>query len=216
MASLWKRLKSSIQADLHGVLDEREQKNPIGTLSQILRECEKETEKVKKLIERQYLLKDEFTKEYEEAVRMAEKRKHQAEVALNAGEEELYKFAQAEITHYEERANRAKAATQTCVKQIEELERKFAEMQHKLKDMYLKRLELMGKENVANAHYRFQKLLDESSAEYSSSTVFSEVERHIASIEQRVNTKYLHHTIDAKIAQLEKMNNEVSNVEQKA
>ena len=75
MANLFTRIKNTILADLHNVLDEKEQKNPIALLNQYLRECEQETEKVRKLLERQYKLKDEFTREYQNAVSLAAKRK---------------------------------------------------------------------------------------------------------------------------------------------
>ncbi len=108
MANLFTRIKNTILADLHNVLDEKEQKNPIALLNQYLRECEQETEKVRKLLERQYKLKDEFTREYQNAVSLAAKRKSQAEIAANANETELYQFALNEQQQYEERASRLK------------------------------------------------------------------------------------------------------------
>ena len=68
MANLFSRIKNTVLADLHDALDHKEQKNPIALLNQYLRECEQETEKVRKLLERQYQLKDEFTREYRQAV----------------------------------------------------------------------------------------------------------------------------------------------------
>ena len=74
-------------------MDQKEQKNPIALLNQYLRDCEQETEKVRKLLERQYQLKTEFTREFNQATELVAKRKHQAEVASNAGETELFQFA---------------------------------------------------------------------------------------------------------------------------
>lgn len=42
-------------------------------LNQYLRECEVETEKVRKLVERQYTLRDGFTRELKQAQELAEK-----------------------------------------------------------------------------------------------------------------------------------------------
>jgi len=64
MTNLFTRIKNTITADLHEALDQKENKNPIAMLNQYLRECEQETEKVRKLLQRQYTLKDEFTREY--------------------------------------------------------------------------------------------------------------------------------------------------------
>ena len=108
MTNLFARIKNTVLADLHEALDQKEQKNPIALLNQYLRECEQETEKVRKLLERQYRLKEEFTREYNQALELAEKRKKQAEIASNAGEVELYQFAIAEQQQYDERILRLK------------------------------------------------------------------------------------------------------------
>ena len=108
MANLFSRIKNTVLADLHDALDHKEQKNPIALLNQYLRECEQETEKVRKLLERQYRLKDEFTREYRQAVDLSAKRKQQAEIASKAGKTELYQFAANEQEQYEARAPRLK------------------------------------------------------------------------------------------------------------
>ncbi|MGQ4669179.1 PspA/IM30 family protein, partial [Metabacillus halosaccharovorans] len=140
MANIFTRLKETIAADLHEALDQKEQKNPIAVLNHYLRQCEAETEKVRKLVERQYLLKDEFNREYNEAVHLAEKRQRQAEIALKAGETELYEFALREQSHYEERVARLEESRQQTTRQLEELEQKYEEMKHKVKDMHIKRM----------------------------------------------------------------------------
>src|SRR3954447_5502653 len=108
MANLFSRIKNTVLADLHDALDHKEQKNPIALLNQYLRECEQETEKVRKLLERQYRLKEEFTREFNQASELAAKRKQQAEIASAAGESELYQFAIAEQQQFEERESRLK------------------------------------------------------------------------------------------------------------
>src|SRR5690606_1212309 len=110
MANLLTRLKDTILADFHGILDEKEKKNPISLLNQYLRQCEAEVEKVRKLVERQHSLKDQFAREHREATALAEKRKHQAGVAQQAGETELYEFAAKEQVVYEERATKLQEA----------------------------------------------------------------------------------------------------------
>ena len=151
MANLFSRIKNTVLADLHEALDHKEQKNPIALLNQYLRECEQETEKVRKLLERQYRLKDEFTREYRQAVDLSAKRKHQAEIASQAGETELYQFAANEQEQYEARATRLKEIMEQANGQLVELEQKYEEMKHKLKDMNIRRLELMGRENITRA-----------------------------------------------------------------
>lgn len=178
---LFNRIKNSISADLH------------------------EVEKVRKLLERQYLLKEEFTKEYNVACQFSEKRKQQVEIALRAGESELREFASQEQVQYEERSVRIRSALEKTTLQLVELEKKYEEMKHKLKDMNLKRLELMGQENIARANYRMNQVV-ETGFNYSNNaaTSVSETESYLDRLEQKVNSDYYRSTIDSRISQLEK------------
>ncbi|REJ09410.1 PspA/IM30 family protein [Halobacillus trueperi] len=202
MSNLFTRLKDSITADLHEALDQKEQKNPIAMLNQYLRESEKETEKVRKLVERQYRLKDEFSREFQKAQDMADKRRRQAEVAEKAGESTMYEFAVKEQQEYEARADRLLASRKDSIEQLESLERKYEEMKHKLKDMHLKRMELMGRENIARAHHRMNRVIEDTADKPYSR--FSEIDRYIEDLEYKVNSAYYHNTFDSKMAQLEK------------
>ncbi|MEH7505826.1 PspA/IM30 family protein [Neobacillus drentensis] len=204
MTNLFTRIKNTITADLHEALDHKEKQNPIALLNQYLRQCEQETEKVRKLLERQYALKDEFTREYQQAVELAEKRKYQAEIASKAGETELYQFAAAEQNQYKERANRLHASLEQVNEQLSELERKYEEMKHKVKDMHLRRMELMGRENVTRANLQINQVLDSNSYSNNSYSKFKEIENYLDRLEHQVNSSYYRNTIDAKVAQLEK------------
>ncbi|WP_223589658.1 PspA/IM30 family protein [Neobacillus bataviensis] len=204
MTNLFTRIKDTITADLHEAIDKKEKQNPIALLNQYLRQCEQETEKVRKLLERQYTLKDEFTREYQQAVELTEKRKHQAEIASKAGETELYQFATAEFQQYSDRAERLSASLEQVKGQLEELERKYQEMKHKLKDMHLRRMELMGRENVTRANLRINQVLDSNSYSDKSYSKFKEIENYLDRLEHQVNSSFHRSTIDARIAQLEK------------
>src|SRR3954465_4982687 len=204
MANLFSRIKNTVLADLHGALDQKEQKNPIALLNQYLRECEQETEKVRKLLERQYRLKEEFTREYNQALELAEKRKKQAEIASNAGEVELYQFAIAEQQQYDERILRLKELLVQSDKQLVDLEQKYEEMKHKLKDMNIRRLELMGRENVTRAQHKMNQVLDNQTYSNQTYSRFQDIECDLDRLEQQVNSSYYRNTIDSKIAQLEK------------
>lgn len=203
MTNLFTRIKDTVMADLHNALDQKEKKNPIALLNQYLRQCEQETEKVSKLVERQYTLKDEFTREHAQAVQLAEKRKYQAEVASKAGEMELYQFASAEYEQYQSRAERLAASLEQVNGQLGELERKYEEMKHKLKEMHIRRLELMGRENVTRANLRMNQVLESNTGSDQASSRFQEIDNYLDRLEQQVNSSFYRSTIDAKIAQLE-------------
>jgi lia operon protein LiaH len=202
--NLLTRIKNTVMADLHEALDKKESKNPIALLNQYLRECEVETEKVRKLLERQSQLKDQFTREHNQALEMAEKRKYQSEIAMRAGETELQAFAGQEQAQYEERAVRLQEALQNATKQQLELERKYEDMKHKLKDMHIRRLELMGRENVTRAHYRMDQVLDNNSYSDKAYSKFADMETYLDNLEEKVKSSHYRDTIDGRIAQLEK------------
>lgn len=204
MANLFTRIKDVISADLHEALDQKEKQNPITMLNQYLRQCELETEKVRKLLERQYTLKDEFTREYYHAVELVEKRKHQAEIAAKAGETALCDFATAEQTQYSERAQRLSQALEQANGQLEELERKYGEMKHKLKDMQIRRMELMGRENATRANHRMNQVLETNTYSNKEFSRIQEIENYLDRLEHQVNSAYYRNTIDDRIAQLEK------------
>ncbi|WHY87437.1 PspA/IM30 family protein [Neobacillus novalis] len=204
MTNLFTRIKNTITADLHEVLDQKEKQNPIVLLNQYLRQCEQETEKVRKLLERQYTLKDEFTREFHQAAELAEKRKYQAEIASKAGETELYQFAAAEHQQYADRAQRLSASLEQVKGQLGDLERKYEEMKHKLKDMNLRRMELMGRENVTRANVRINQVLDSNTYSDKSYSKFKDIENYLDRLEHQVNSSFYRNTIDARIAQLEK------------
>lgn len=209
MENLFTRLKNTILADLNNALDNKERQNPIALLNQYLRQCEVETDKVKQLLERQYSLKDEFTREYNQAVEMAEKRKHQVEVAAKAGEVELQQFALHEEQQYRARAARLESLLQEVRNQLNELEQKYEEMKHKLKDMHIRRMELMGRENISRAHHRINQVVENNTYANKEYSRFHEIEAYLDRLENKVNYDYNYNTIDSKIAKLEKeMKNE--------
>lgn len=202
MENIFTRIKNSISADIHQIMDRKEEKNPIAALNNYLRQSELEKEKVKKLLARHYKLKEEFTNEYLQAKEQAEKREQQADIAKRANEEELYNYAIKEFEEYNSRANRMKASRENTAHQIEQLEAKYKEMNHKLKDMHLKRMELMGRENVARANQEINRILEGNGD--SAYNRFNELESFIDRIEKQINKAYYESTFDQRIAELER------------
>ncbi len=202
MSNVFTRIKDAISADVHQLLDQKEEKNPIAALNNYLRQSEAEKEKVKKLLQRHYKLKEEFTNEYHQAEEQAMKRKRQADIAKRANEEELYHYAMKEYEEYDRRAKRMKTSRENTIAQIEQLENKYKEMNHKLKDMQLKQMELMGRENVARTNQQINRVLHgEGENAYNR---FNELESFIDRIEKKVNKAYYESTFDQRIADLEK------------
>jgi lia operon protein LiaH len=202
--NLFERIKNSISADVHELLDQKEEKNPLSLLNQYLRQCELEVNKARKLVERQQLLRDQFARETQEAEAKAAKRAHQAELAQQANETELYQFASQEKEQHETRASKLKESTLQADKDLSELEQKYEQMKHKLKDMQIKRMELMGRENVARAHQKMDRVIDPSNSMKKTAFRFDELENYMDRLEQKVNADYYASSMEAKLAKLEK------------
>jgi phage shock protein A len=203
MTSLLKRLKYSVEADLHKLFDKKEEKNPIAMLNQYIREAEKQTEQTGKWLERQGKLKQELEKELAETMQMLEKRKHQVELATASGEEDLTAFAQAEVDAYNERTYVLQNSIQQTTEELFGLERKYEEMKHKIKDMKVRQLQLMGKENVTRAHHQMDRILQPEQKEKNFGT-FQEMEQYIERLGQKIEKEHEVTTMEQRLEMLEK------------
>ncbi|MEK3952047.1 MULTISPECIES: PspA/IM30 family protein [Psychrobacillus] len=203
MTSLLNRLKYSIEADLHKLFDKKEEKNPIAMLNQYIREAEKQTEQTGKWLERQGNLKQELEKELVETMQMVEKRKNQVDLATASGEEDLAAFALAEVTAYEERAIVLQNSIHQTTEELFGLERKYEEMKHKIKDMKVRQLQLMGKENVTRAHHQMDRILQPEQKEKNFGT-FEDMEQYIERLGQKIEKEHEVTSMEQRLQMLEK------------
>ncbi|MCG3086629.1 PspA/IM30 family protein [Sporosarcina cyprini] len=201
MNSLWNRFKYTVQADLHTLLDKKENKNPIAMLNQYIREAEKQTESVGKLLDRQAKLKEELEKELAAAEAMAEKRRGQLELANATGEEDLVAFAEQEVGSYEKRASELSGSVTEAAYELMSLERKFEEMKHKVKDMKVRQLQLMGKENVTRAHRRMDQIISPENKDMSN---MDEMKAYIDNLGGKIQKDYESSSMERRLELLEK------------
>lgn len=208
MENFFKKIKESISTDLNEVMKQRENtEDPVSLLNKYVRESEVEVEKAAKLIDRQRMLVDEFYKELKLAEGLAEKRREQGKVAMEAGETELAETALQYQAQAEQHAERLKRSYETALSQLADLEMKHEEMKCKVKDMHIKRLELMGRENVLSMKDKMNKVLDESEFGKAAGK-FENIESAMNQKEADADTEYEITIFDAKIKQLAKeMNN---------
>lgn len=202
MKSLWYRLKYSIQADLHEVLDRKESKNPIAMLNHYINEAEKQTTSIGKMLERQSTLHVELQKELSEAMRMVEKRRSQLDLAVKSGEVDLVDFVQDEIIAYETRATTLTDSIEEAVKELIALERKFEKMKHKVKDMKVRQLQLMGKENVTRAHHQMAQVISPEEAKRKLATL-DEMNQYIENLSKDINHSYESSSMEHRLESLE-------------
>jgi len=206
MTTLWKRFKYAFEADLHNAFDKKEQKNPIAMLNQYIREAEKQTEKTGTWIERQSQLKIQLEKELQESQEMLAKRTTQLDLASQTNEGELIDFAKAEVAAYTNRAEVLQASISRTTEELFGLEQKYEEMKHKVKDMKVRQLQLMGKENVTRAHHQMDRMLQPESSKNADNRLvaFDEMEQYIDRLGQRIEKDHDVSSMERRLAQLEK------------
>ncbi|GAB2538475.1 PspA/IM30 family protein [Gracilibacillus alcaliphilus] len=203
MSNLFTRIKDTIMADLHEAMDRKEEKNPIAHVNQYIRECEQEVKKIKQLMDKQYEIKHDIDRERNQAKMMVEKRKRQVQLAEDMQESELVEEARTELEQFEARVAHLNEMSDKAIKDLETLETKYIQMKQKLKDLYVKRLELRSRENVARTQQGMNKVLETELVSKSASK-FAELESYIERIEQRVHSEYRLHTLDARFQELER------------
>ncbi|HSO56982.1 MAG TPA: PspA/IM30 family protein [Paenisporosarcina sp.] len=206
MTTLWKRFKYAFEADLHHAFDKKEEKNPIAMLNQYIREAEKQTEKTGIWIERQSQLKKQLEKELLESQEMLAKRTTQMELANQTNEGELIDFAQSEVTAYTNRTEVLQASISRTTEELFGLEQKYEEMKHKVKDMKVRQLQLMGKENVTRAHHQMDRMLQPESSDNGEKRLaaFDEMEQYIDRLGQRIEKEHDVSSMERRLAMLEK------------
>lgn len=197
--NLFQRFRYTVEADLHQLFDKKEQKNPIAMLNQYIREAEKQTEQTGKLLERQGQLKEKLEQEYKENADLLAKRESQLALAKSSGEQDLIVFATDEVTAYSARNLTLQASIEASTREYFELERKFETMKHKIKDMKVRQLQLMGKENVTRAHHQMDGMIAKNNK-----TNFEDLEAYIDKLAYQIDKDHELTTFEARLAELEK------------
>ncbi|MED4889878.1 PspA/IM30 family protein [Lysinibacillus sp. FSL R7-0073] len=203
--NLFQRFRYTVEADLHQLFDKKEQKNPIAMLNQYIREAEKQTEETGKLLERQGQLKEKLEQEYQQNANLLAKRESQLTLAQTSGEQDLIDFATDEVTAYTARNHTLQASIEASTREYFELERKFETMKHKIKDMKVRQLQLMGKENVTRAHHQMDGMIAKNNK-----TNFEDLEAYIDKLAYQIDKDHEVTTFEARLAQLEKKASEES------
>ncbi|GLC87238.1 PspA/IM30 family protein [Lysinibacillus piscis] len=200
--NLLQRFKHTLEADLHQLFDKKEQKNPIAMLNQYIREAEKQTTETGKLLERQGQLKEKLEQEFKENGELLAKREAQLKLATASGEQDLIDFATDEVLAYTTRQNTLQASIEASTREYFELERKFETMKHKIKDMKVRQLQLMGKENVTRAHHQMDGMLSKNNK-----ANFEDLEAYIDKLAYQIHKDHEVTTFEARLAALEKQEN---------
>ena len=201
MTNVFNRFMYQIEADLHQFFDKKAAKNPISLLNQYIREAEAQTINTGKLLERQAQVKVELEKQLADTNDMLEKRTRQLQLAEQTEETDLIAFAQREVEAYSARKQQLLISIDANTHDYVELERKYETMKHKIKDMKVRQLQLMSKENATRAHYEMDKVIQNN--EQTSESV-NELHDYIENLATNIDHQYEVTTFEARLAQLEK------------
>lgn len=207
MMDLLKRFRYTLEADLHALFDKKEEKNPIAMLNQYIREAEKMTEQTGKLLERQRKLKEELEQKLKDTGEMLEKRTKQLELAKASGEEDLILFAAQEVEVYKSRQNTLSESLEQVANEIIQLEQKFEMMKHKIEDMKVRQLQLMGKENVVRANVKMNRVFDSKDMD------FQNLSTYIDHLSNKIEKNYEHTQLETRLALLEQKQSNTSSKE---
>ncbi|PRS06657.1 stress responsive protein LiaH [Bacillus halotolerans] len=179
-----KRMRDMFVASVHEGLDKLE--NPKVMLNQYVRDMESDIAKAKQTIVKQHTIAFQFKKKYEEANEVAGKRKNQAQLAFDAGEEELAKKALTEMKYLEGKAAEHKASYEQASNQLAELKEQLATLETRLQDVKDKKQALIARANAAKAKEHMNATFDKIDSE-SAYREFLRIENRIEEMEIRAD-----------------------------
>lgn len=159
MTNIFKRFFTTVEAEVNFALDKKESKNPAVMLTKYLHDAEKQVAATGKLLARQAQLKTKLEQELAIATNMLEKREAQLQLAEQSNEQDLIAFAAQEVSIYQNRKATLEDSITLTASQYLDMERRYEEMKHKIKDMRVRQLQLMGKENVTRANHTMNAIL---------------------------------------------------------
>ncbi|WP_416655443.1 stress responsive protein LiaH [Bacillus amyloliquefaciens] len=178
-----KRIRDMFVASVNEGLDKLE--NPKVMLNQYVRDMESDIAKAKQTIVKQHTIVHQFKKKQEDASETAAKRKNQAQLAFDAGEEELAKKALTEMKYLEGKAVEHEKAYEQAKTQLAELKEQLETLETRLRDVKDKKQALIARANAAKAKEHMNASFDKIDSE-SAYREFLRMENRIEEMEVRV------------------------------
>ncbi|MBP1081184.1 stress responsive protein LiaH [Bacillus capparidis] len=180
-----KRMRDMFVAQINEGLDKVE--NPRVMLNQYVRDMESDIAKAKHIIIEQQTIERGFKKKFEEAEQLETKRRNQAQLAFDAGEEELARKALAEMKYYEEKAKEHKESYELAKNQVKELKNQLETLEGKLQDLKDKKHALIARANAVKAKEHLNASFNRIDSD-SAYREFMRMENRIEEMEIKVNS----------------------------
>ncbi|MFN2744217.1 MULTISPECIES: stress responsive protein LiaH [Bacillus] len=181
----FKRIRDMFVATVNEGLDKME--NPRVMLNQYVRDMESDIAKAKHTIVKQQTIEQSFKGKYEEAEKLTVKRKNQAQLAFDAGEEELAKKALSEMKYFEAKTAEYQEAHQHAKKQLAELKEQLKTLEVKLRDIKDRKHALIARANAVKAKEHMNASFNKIDSE-SAYREFMRMENRIEEMETKVNS----------------------------
>lgn len=207
MTNIFKRFFSTVEAEVNFALDKKESKNPAVMLTKYLHDAEKQVTATGKLLARQAQLKTKLEQELATATTMLTKREAQLKLAEQSDEQDLIAFAAQEVSIYQNRKATLEDSITLTASQYLDMERRYEEMKHKIKDMRVRQLQLMGKENVTRANHTMNNILQ--SKTNSAVQNFESAERYIDNLAVDITAQQQESMYEYRLAKLQQPSEKV-------
>ncbi|WP_163652320.1 PspA/IM30 family protein [Listeria sp. PSOL-1] len=204
MANLFEKMKEW-NKQLGQKIEERTEKRR-NSVSYYMDKTKAEIKEAERMVEKQRELKSLFYKEYKEMETYLEKRRHQAVVASEAGEDKLAEFANEEVKQYEEQLQVTKEHYEQAKESLEQLELRMHEMRLKWKNLKTQYLADIAEKNAEKTSQKMDKVIHDMS--WGSVTDYHEAQKQRDLVDETKKkadmTKELSQSFDELMDELEK------------
>lgn len=197
---VFKRIRDFTTAAIHEWIDGLE--DPMMMLKQYIRDMEAEIEKAERAVAKQKTLAEKFQRQADEARKFVAKRAGQAQLAVEAGEEDLARQALHSKLQYEEQVNQyeklheeAETQQQELMKQLVEMKERYQLLKDRKHAMAAKAQAVKTKESINDtiAKLDCDRII----------TSFSRIEDKILEMEHRSKVRNTSESYDVRMTKLE-------------
>lgn len=197
---VFRRLRDFTAATIHEWFDTVE--DPVMMLKQYMRDMEAEIEKAEQAIAKQKTMADKFQRQAAEARTFVVKRTGQAQLAVEAGEEDLARQALHSKLQYEEQVKQYENLHEEAETQVQELMKQLTEMKERYQLLKDRKHAMMAKAEATKAKEKISDTIAKLDCDRIVAS-FSRIEDRIFEMENRVKLRNTGQSYDVKMAKLE-------------
>ncbi|HLT56498.1 MAG TPA: PspA/IM30 family protein [Bacillota bacterium] len=157
MFRFFKRVKTVVSSELNAMLDRAE--DPVKMLDQYLRDMAEDIREVEAAVAKQIANEKMLKRKMNDAEAMVQKRLEQAELAVEAGNDDLARRALQDKREHEATAKTLQETWEQAKKDVDELKAKLDEMKREYQEMALKRDTLKARAESAKTKTKINRAM---------------------------------------------------------